>query len=72
MRDWTREQLAELDDIYGYVPPEKRACRHPKLRPIPPNLTRRLQRVATDAGAIGFAVDRRCPDCSSWVRVLDD
>src|SRR5919204_850996 len=63
----TPEELAELDEIYGYVPPEKRGCRHPNLAPAPTELTRDVASVAAAAGAIGFGVERRCPDCGAWV-----
>jgi hypothetical protein len=68
---WTPEQIAELDNIYGYVPPEKRDCRHPNLGAAPAGLTDDVARAATDVGAVGFAVERRCPDCGAWVPVSE-
>lgn len=64
-RRYTPEELAELDDIYGYVPPEKRDCSHPNLKPAPSELTRDVANPASEAGAIGFGVERRCPDCGA-------
>jgi hypothetical protein len=52
----TPEQVDELDAIFGYVPPEKRDCRHPNLRPAPMELTRGVEAAAADAGAVCFAI----------------
>jgi hypothetical protein len=63
----TPEYIAELDDIYGYVRPDKRDCLHPNLSLPPSELTAELAGIADEAGGELAAVERRCPDCGAWV-----